>query len=154
VISRRWTATFCMLALSALGPACKKNKVALQPPVATPAPTAPKPPKTRQSAANPPPTPTQAVPVQSAPQPRLGEMLSPAEESRYNSLIDQSLGNVRGNLASIGSRSLNREQQTAVQQIQNFVQQAQDTRKVDLPAAKGLADKAEVLSRDLARSVR
>ena len=81
-------------------------------------------------------------------------MLSADEERRYNVLIDQSLGNARGSLNSIGGRSLNPEQQTTLQQIQDFIQQAQDTRKSDLLAAKGLSDKAEVLARDLAASVK
>ena len=81
-------------------------------------------------------------------------MLSPSEETQYNSSIDQSLGYARNTLNSIGSRNLSNEQQNTVRHIQDFMQQAQDARKADLTAAKGLADKAEVLARDLARSLK
>lgn len=162
--SLRLSAPFCILALITLMTACQKNKIAAQPPVAVvPSTAPPSRPKHRQTpssatpatpaAATSAPGPT-SVSAQPAPQPRLGQMLSPAEEQRYNTLIDQSLGNTRGSLSSIGSRSLSVEQQSTVQQIQHFMQQAQDTRKADLIAAKGLADKAEVLARDLVRSLK
>jgi hypothetical protein len=41
-----------------------------------------------------------------------------------------------------------------VQQVQNFIQQAQATRKTDLAAAKSLAERAEVLAKDLLASLR
>ena len=156
--SHRLYAAFCLLTLVDLTTACKKNKTAAQPPVAnppTPAVVVAKP-KRREASSNPP-APTSiapSAPVQPAPVPHLGQMLSAEEERRYNFLIDQSLSNTRATLSSIANRSLSREQQISLQQIQDFMQQSQDTRKLDLPAAKGLADKAEVLARDLARSLR
>jgi hypothetical protein len=47
---------------------------------------------------------------------------------------------------------LNKDQQTEVEQIRNFMQQAQGIRASDLGGAKSLAERAEVLARDLAAS--
>jgi hypothetical protein len=156
---RRLRATFCILALSVLTTACEKNKVAEQPPVVNPPSPAASRPKRRQAASPPAHTTPHATapapaPAQPASPPRLGQILSPSEERQFNSAIDQSLANAKSSLNSIGSRSLSREQITAVQQIKDFMQQAQVVRTTDLLAAKGLADKADVLARDLLRSVR
>jgi len=47
---------------------------------------------------------------------------------------------------------LNQDQQRQVEQIRNFIEQAQKTRATDLAGAKSLAERAEVLARDLAAS--
>jgi hypothetical protein len=57
-------------------------------------------------------------------------------------------------LAAIASRKLTKEQKAVVAQIQSFIQQAQTTRKSSLPAAKSLAERADVLAKDLAGSMR
>jgi len=88
------------------------------------------------------------------PAPRLGDILTPEQEQQYNAAIDQSLGRAQNNLGSVSSRKLTKEQQAVVAQIQNFVQQAQSTRKSNLPAARSLAERADVLARDLVRSLR
>jgi len=41
-----------------------------------------------------------------------------------------------------------------VEQIKNIMQQAQSSRSSDLPGAKSLAERAEVLAKDLAGSFR
>lgn len=152
----------CALALLSWG--CKKKVVAQPPVVNPPAPVAAKPRPRHQPApaalAAPPPAPVPPAPPASVPPspplqpPKLGLILTPGEVREYNSTIDQSLASARTNLNAIGSRSLSPEQQAAVQQIKDFMQQAQAARTTDLPAAKGLADKAEVLARDLLRSLR
>lgn len=159
LISRRLSGSLCLLTVSAVTIACKKNQVATQPPIVAPPRPAASKPKQRQTRVNQPApaaTAPASIPAQPepAPQPRLGQILSAGEERRYNELIDRSLGSTRGSLSSIGTRKLTREQQITVQQIQDFMQQAQDTRGADLLAAKGLADKAEVLARDLVRSLK
>ena len=53
----------------------------------------------------------------------------------------------------LGVAQLNKDQQAQVEQIRNFVQQAQSTRASDPAGAKSLAERAEVLARDLAASV-
>jgi hypothetical protein len=85
-----------------------------------------------------------------APPPKLGDILTPDEQKQYSASIDQSLSHAQTSLNSIAGRTLNKAQQAEVEQIRNFMQQAQDTRGSDLGGAKSLAERAEVLARDLA----
>ena len=112
------------------------------PPATTPATTPP---------ATQPAPPQPATPVNP---PRLGAILTPEQQREYNNAIDQSLARAQASLGSIANRSLSSEQQTTVEQVQAFVRQAQEARKNDLSAAKSLAERAEVLARDLAASLR
>jgi hypothetical protein len=82
----------------------------------------------------------------------LGDILTPDEQKQYTASIDQSLTHARASLNSIGGRQLNQDQQRQVEQIRNFIEQAQKTRATDLAGAKSLAERAEVLARDLAAS--
>lgn len=128
--------------------------VTLPQPVVTPPPEEPvqtkKPKHTSRPAA--PATPATAPPTN---QPlRLGEMLTPAQERQYNAAIDQSLRRAQANIAIVSKRRLSSEQQGVVAQVQSFIEQAQSTRKTNLTAAKSLAERADVLARDLARTVR
>jgi hypothetical protein len=91
---------------------------------------------------------------QPSPAPRLGDILTTEQERQYNSAIDQSLARTQSSLGAIASRKLTKEQQAVVVQIQSFVQQAQTTRKSNLPAARSLAERADVLARDLAGRLR
>lgn len=156
---RNMLSSVCMAALSAVAIGCKNNKVVAQPPVVhPPAPTAVSRPRQRQPSLTPtaPPPATSSVPSSNpaAPQPRLGQIVSPAEERAFNSAIDQSLTSARSSLNAIAGRTLSREQSGVVLQIKDFMQQAELVRDTDLLAARGLADKADVLARDLLRSVR
>jgi len=133
-----------------------------QPPPALPQPTvAPPPPEDvsqpKKSARRAPRPTTPAAPVTSPPanQPlRLGEMLTPEQERQYNTAMDQSLQRARSNIARVSKRQLSKEQQGVVAQVQSFIEQAQSTRKTNLTAAKSLAERADVLARELARTVR
>jgi hypothetical protein len=84
----------------------------------------------------------------------LGDILTPDQQRQYNTAIDQSLTHAQNSLGSITSRQLTKEQQTTVAQVQNFIQQAQETRKSDLSSAKSLAERAEVLAKDLVASLK
>ena len=86
--------------------------------------------------------------------PRLGQMLSSSEERQYNALIDQTLSQTQSNLNLLAKRSLTPDQQSSIRAIQEFMSQANATRTVDLVSAKALADKAQVLARDLVRNVK
>jgi hypothetical protein len=86
--------------------------------------------------------------------PRLGDILTAEQERQYNSAVDQSLARTQTSLAAIANRKLTKEQEAVVAQIKSFVQQAQTTRKSNLPAARSLAERADVLARDLAGSLR
>ena len=100
--------------------------------------------------------PSPAAPPQAAhpPAPHLSEILTTDQQKQYNSAIDQSLARTQTSLGAIAKHSLTKEQQAVVVQIQNFVQQAQTARISNLPAARSLADRADVLARDLAGSLR
>lgn len=86
--------------------------------------------------------------------PRLGDILTPEQERQYNAAIDQSLARAQTSLGSIATRQLTKDQQAVSAQIQSFIQQAQTTRKSNLPAARSLAERADVLARDLVESLR
>jgi hypothetical protein len=90
------------------------------------------------------------APAPAAPAPKLGDILTPDEQRQYSASIDQSLAHAQASLSSIGSRQLTKDQQAEAEQIRNFIQQAQDTRSSDPAGAKSLAERAEVLARDLA----
>jgi len=82
--------------------------------------------------------------------PRLGDMLTPDQQKQFNTAIDQSLQHAQNSLGAIRNRQLNKEQQDRLAQVRTFIQQAQAIRASDLPGAKSLAERAEVLARDLA----
>ncbi len=115
--------------------------------------------KTARSPAAPPPASSQPAstatppPASTAPAPKLGDILTPDEQRQYSAAIDRSLAHAQASLNAIGGRQLNKDQQAQVEQIRNFVQQAQSTRASDPAGAKSLAERAEVLARDLAASV-
>ena len=81
-------------------------------------------------------------------------MLTPEQERQYNSALDQSLQRALANIAKVLKRQLSKEQQGVVAQVQSFMEQAQSTRKTNLTAAKSLAERADVLARELARTVK
>jgi DNA-binding transcriptional regulator YbjK len=78
--------------------------------------------------------------------------VTPGEQRQYFASIDQSLSRAQTSLNSISGRQLNKDQQAEVEQVRNFVQQAQATRSSDPAGAKSLAERAEVLAHDLAAS--
>lgn len=95
------------------------------------------------------PAPTPAT-TPAAPPPKLGDILTPDERKQFSASIDQSLSRAQASLNSIGGHALTKDQQAQVDQIRNFMQQAQTTRASDPSGAKSLAERADVLARDLA----
>ncbi len=123
-----------------------------KPPQPTPAPKKP----ARPAAPAPAPAPTVepvTPPPPPTPAPKLGDVLTADEQRQYDTAIDQSLSHAQASLTSVGARQLNKDQQAQVEQIRNFMQQAQSTRNSDPMGAKSLAERAEVLARDLAASL-
>jgi ABC-type sugar transport system substrate-binding protein len=110
----------------------------------TRAPTAPAP---AAASSTPPPPPAPAAPA-----PKLGDILTPDEQKQYNAAIDQSLSRAQASLNSVGGRQLSKDQQAQLEQIRNFIQQAQAARGSDPAGGKSLSERAEVLARDLAAS--
>jgi hypothetical protein len=124
------------------------NKLPPPAPVVTTKPTRP-----AAAPAPAPPAPTPAAPPAPVqPAPKLGDILSADDQKQFSASIDQSLSRAQASLNSIGGRQLNKDQQAQVEQIRNFMRQAQATRGSDLAGAKSLAERAEVLARDLAAS--
>jgi len=156
------------LLLLAVESACAKKHLAAPVVPTTPAPAAAEPaapptPAASVTATPSPPVPAPPVrapqpqppsPAAQPPAPHLGDILTSDQQKQYNSAIDQSLARTETSLGSIAKHRLTKEQQAVVAQIQNFVQQAQASRKSNLPAARSLADRADVLARDLAGSLR
>jgi predicted solute-binding protein len=88
-----------------------------------------------------------------APAPQLGPVLTAEQQKEYNGAIDQSLEHAQTSLRAIGNRQLTAEQRASREEIQNFIRQAQATRASDLAGARRLAERAELLARNLERSV-
>ena len=96
-----------------------------------------------------PPAPAAPDPVSLPDPPMLGQMLNAQEQARYNHGIDSDLKSARRNLGAASARNLDDSQKATVRQIQTFIVQAEELRKSDLVAAKGLSRKADLLARDL-----
>jgi hypothetical protein len=116
-----------------------------------PTPAAKKPPRTATAPAPAPSTPA-TPPAPAAPAPKLGDILTPDERKQINAAIDQSLSRAQASLNSVGGRQLSKDQQAQVEQIRNFIGQAQATRASDPSGARSLSERAEVLARDLVAS--
>jgi hypothetical protein len=86
--------------------------------------------------------------------PQLGQLLSPEEQARYSRLTDQSLDRARIALRKLEGRKLTAEQKAGLDRILTFMRQAQELRGRDLVQAAGLAQRADLLARDLAASLR
>ena len=162
-VSRRLSGVFCLLALASFTAACRKQKTASIP---APPPAAQRVPKVRRAQttaapalsnpatqpASPAATPSVSAPAAAAP--HLGQMLSSTEARQYNLALDQSLSRTQDNLSLLANRHLTADQQSSVREIEELLRQANATRKVDLTSARALADKAQVLARDLVRNVK
>ncbi len=150
--------------LVCFGSACHSRKVAspapsipapaaqAQPAPAPPSPSSEAAPARRpaRAATQPPPA---AAPEPAPPQLKLGDALTADQQRQLNAAIDQSLSRAEASLKSISFRQLAADQK-GVDQVRNFIRQAQDLRKSDLTAARSLAQRAEVLARDLAGRLR
>ncbi len=81
-------------------------------------------------------------------------MLTPEQQRQLNADLDQSLERTQTSLRAIGNRQLTQQQRADMDEIRNFIRQAETTRGADLPAAKRLAERAELLARNLEKSLR
>lgn len=113
------------------------------------------PPKKRTVSASPrpqtAPPPAEREPAASqAPPPALQPMLDPRYRQGLESAVGSRIASARRVLASIHGRSLNPQQRATVNQIQTFIRQAEQARPTDLIRANNLAERADVLARDLA----
>jgi hypothetical protein len=84
----------------------------------------------------------------------LGALLTVQQREEYNRAIDTSLTRARRALDGVQGRSLSSEQQAGVLRIRAFLSQAESARNDDLPLAKNLAERAELLAQDLLGALR
>jgi hypothetical protein len=89
-----------------------------------------------------------------APVPQLGQMLSDAQRRDYEVRIHDALERARANLGKARSNPrLGEAQQRMAAQVETFVNQAEERRKTDLVSSRSLAERADLLSRDLLESL-
>jgi hypothetical protein len=67
--------------------------------------------------------------------------------------IDSSLERAKNNVSMLQSRTPTAERQRGIARVETFIIQAQDARTAnDLPMARSMAERADLLSRDLLRA--
>lgn len=85
---------------------------------------------------------------------RLGSMFTPGQQQELTHEINANVYRSRRNLLSVSRKRLNPSQKETADQIEVFLKQAQAAMASDLEAARSLSERAELLSRDLLRSLR
>jgi hypothetical protein len=91
-----------------------------------------------------------AEPPPPAPVPQLAPMLTQDQQRAFATSINSLIGRTQQNIARARTRNLNTEEKDTIARAEAFVEQAQQVRKQDPAAAKSLAERAELLSRDVA----
>jgi hypothetical protein len=82
-------------------------------------------------------------------------MLSDEQRRDYEARIHAALQRARANLRKArGNPRLNEAQQRMAAQVETFVEQAEQRRKTDLVSSRSLAERADLLARDLVESLR
>lgn len=89
-----------------------------------------------------------------APPPQLKQILTPEQRAALERNINERLARARATLASLRGKTLDLQQTALVEHIRTFIAQAEEARSTDLLRASNLAERADVLARDLAVSVR
>lgn len=86
--------------------------------------------------------------------PKLVQLLTADEQRRYQGELEQYLRNAEAIVAQASTRTLDAQQSDMVIRIRSFTQQAREQRDTDLMTARNLAQRADVLAKDLQRSLR
>src|SRR5687768_4677693 len=133
------------------------------PPVATPEIDLPPPPvtdkpqpkKSQRAVTGPPATPAGKPTAEAGAlrAPQLGEVMSDRQRKEYTKATEESLGRTKRLIAAIERRPLDPRAAELFLQVQGFVRQAAAARADDLVLARNLANRAEVLAKDLLRSL-
>ena len=89
-----------------------------------------------------------------SPVPKLGEILSEDQRVQYLKICDESLGRAKAALTELRGYTLNAAQKQSVGRIKTFINQAEQARQRDPQTARQLAERADLLSRDLVKTVR
>ena len=95
-----------------------------------------------------PPAPAPPPPVKEVEPLKLSPMLSDNEQRELNAAIKDLIDRAERNLIAARARNRTAQQKEMVRQAEVFMTQAQSTRATDLTAARSLAERAELLSRE------
>ena len=86
--------------------------------------------------------------------PKLGEIFSDDQKVQALKTCDESLAKAREAVAHLHGMTLSSEQKQSMTRVKVFISQAEQARQRDPQTAKQLAERAELLSRDLLRTAR
>jgi len=92
---------------------------------------------------------TEAPPV-----PKLGEILSDDQKLQHLRLCDESLTKAKEAITQLKGLTLSADQKASLARVRIFITQAQEAREKDPQTARQLAERADLLSRDLVRTLR
>lgn len=81
--------------------------------------------------------------------PKFGQILTPDQVKDFTKRLDAASDRVRNALVIIQGKNLNDEQKETMGRIRAFLTQAEQARGQDLQSAVSLAERADLLSRDL-----
>ncbi len=98
--------------------------------------------------------PPMVTPTPPANVPKLGEVLSDDQRSQLLKSCDESIGRAQEALSQLSGASLSADQKQSMTRVKVFISQAKQARQRDPQTAKQLAERADLLSRDLIRTVR
>jgi type IV secretory pathway VirB10-like protein len=85
--------------------------------------------------------------------PQLTQVLSDDQQRDFRTHIHDSLDSATRNLGAVANRQLTAQQDTMRNQVVSFIKEAQEASKTDLVTARSLAERADLLSRDLRDSL-
>ena len=86
--------------------------------------------------------------------PKLGEIFSDDQKLQLQKSCDESITRAKEALGQLRGLSLSPDQKQSLARVQIFISQAQQAKSKDPQTAKQLAERADLLSRDLVRTVR
>lgn len=103
-----------------------------------------------------PPTPVETAPIAPPPinVPKLGEVLSDDQKNQLLKICDESLGRAREALVQLSGVTMSADQKQSMSRVKVFIYQAEQAKPRDPQTAKQLAERADLLSRDLVRTAR
>lgn len=101
-----------------------------------------------------PPAPAAAPPATPVAEPELVPLLSASDKRAFEAIVNALIARTEKNLAVVEAREPNQQQRDVIRQARNFLAQCQEIRGRDLAAAKSLAERAEILSRELVGKLR
>jgi hypothetical protein len=119
------------------------------PPPAQPQP-APVPPKPKPVVQ----TPKPSAPAPAPAPPSFGQILSPEQQTELRNSYQQNAQFARQVLGQVKGRALSREQAEAANRIRSFLSQADEAQAKDPATAARLAQRAQILARDLQSTLR